>query len=349
MQNYIIIACIGVLLLFGISFLLTLAIDRLLLKKRSQLSSLEEQLVLAKAQIVQSEEHIVGLMAQIQQGCAQLETLEAEEERLQREVETLKGASEAADTYYRHKLDSNEQHFKRQISYLRQQRNDAVQLAKSGYELEKEKAKEEYKAELQAELQQLRDNSGIEQKLEEIRKVDADLATVRRDLELAQKQVQLNLEKEDFDAAHSISITENDQDDIALIRQFSNRLNRKEAFRKLVWTEFIQKPVQTLCKQLGAEKTTGIYKITDKGTGRMYIGQAVDIAARWKDHCKLGLGIGSTAYLTNKFYKELYNKGIENFTFEILEENPANLNERERYWISFYDATGFGFNAKIGG
>ena len=31
------------------------------------------------------------------------------------------------------------------------------------------------------------------------------------------------------------------------------------------------------------------------------------------------MGIGSTAHLTNKFYKQLYQKGIEAFYFEIVE------------------------------
>lgn len=83
----------------------------------------------------------------------------------------------------------------------------------------------------------------------------------------------------------------------------------------------------------------------------MYIGQAVDIAARWKEHVKCALGIGSTSYLTNKFYKAMHNAGPENFTFEVIElcEGKDYLNAREKYWISFYNSNQFGYNSTIGG
>jgi len=32
---------------------------------------------------------------------------------------------------------------------------------------------------------------------------------------------------------------------------------------------------------------TGIYKITNLDNGKMYVGQAVDINRRWKDHKRL--------------------------------------------------------------
>lgn len=59
--------------------------------------------------------------------------------------------------------------------------------------------------------------------------------------------------------------------------------------------------------------------IKEVGTERMYIGQAVNIGDRWAEHVKAALGIGSTAYQTNKFYKAMHAKGPENFTFQILE------------------------------
>lgn len=128
------------------------------------------------------------------------------------------------------------------------------------------------------------------------------------------------------------------------------KLTRKDAFYKLIWTEFYQKPLQALCKLLNADKSVGIYKITDTRNQRMYIGQAVDIGTRWKEHVKCGLGIGTTSYLSNKFYTALHNHGAENFTFEILELcSRDKLDERERYWIDFYNAASFGYNTKPGG
>lgn len=42
--------------------------------------------------------------------------------------------------------------------------------------------------------------------------------------------------------------------------------------------------------------------------------------------------------------------GIENFTFEIIEEcSEEQLNNRERYWIAYYDTYHNGYNRTVGG
>ena len=40
--------------------------------------------------------------------------------------------------------------------------------------------------------------------------------------------------------------------------------------------------------------------------------------------------------------------GVENFSFEVLEER-SELNNRETYWIDFYNTTTFGYNMTKGG
>ena len=59
-----------------------------------------------------------------------------------------------------------------------------------------------------------------------------------------------------------------------------------------------------------------------------------NIADRWKEHVKCGLGIDTPA---NKLYAAMQKYGVENFTFELLEDCPrAQLNEREKYYIDLY-------------
>lgn len=89
---------------------------------------------------------------------------------------------------------------------------------------------------------------------------------------------------------------------------------------------------------------SGIYKITNLINEKVYIGQSVNIYQRWHDHC----------------YKE-YNRhlssafaayGIDNFTFEILEETLIeDLTKREEYYIQVYDARNpvKGYNCKEAG
>lgn len=93
----------------------------------------------------------------------------------------------------------------------------------------------------------------------------------------------------------------------------------------------------------------GIYKITNKINKKSYIGQSVNIEHRWNSHKTNYLNKNIKDYNT-KFYKALRKYGIENFDFEILEKcNKNNLNEREIYWINFYNSFKDGYNSTLGG
>ena len=87
----------------------------------------------------------------------------------------------------------------------------------------------------------------------------------------------------------------------------------------------------------------GIYKITNNINNKIYIGQSVNIERRWKDH------------LSNSSKKSLIHRAIEkygkdNFTFEIIEEcSIEELDNREIYWISYYDTFNYGYNLTRGG
>lgn len=62
---------------------------------------------------------------------------------------------------------------------------------------------------------------------------------------------------------------------------------------------------------------------------------------------KCGLGIDTPA--NNKLYQAMKREGIDNFTFEILEEcTPANLNEKEAFYIGLYNSYNYGYNSNKG-
>jgi group I intron endonuclease len=76
-----------------------------------------------------------------------------------------------------------------------------------------------------------------------------------------------------------------------------------------------------------------------------YIGQSVDIAERWRQHIKRG--IGAEAPTRNKLYPAMLSIGVENFTFEIIEEcDRTQLDEKEDYWQNFFQAREFGYSIK---
>lgn len=92
----------------------------------------------------------------------------------------------------------------------------------------------------------------------------------------------------------------------------------------------------------------GIYKITNKITGKSYIGQSVNIATRWAAHKSV-----SRSYETldgNELHKDILELGIENFSFEVIEQISVDkLDQREIYWIQYYDTYYNGYNHTLGG
>lgn len=95
----------------------------------------------------------------------------------------------------------------------------------------------------------------------------------------------------------------------------------------------------------------GIYKITNELTEKAYIGQSIQIEIRWKQHIYDATHIREKTK-KRKLYNAFYEYGIENFTFEVLEECEmvqSILNERERYWIQYYNTYNDGYNMTLGG
>ena len=88
----------------------------------------------------------------------------------------------------------------------------------------------------------------------------------------------------------------------------------------------------------------GIYKITNQLNGHSYIGQSIDIQRRWRTHKNY------TAQETTPLYLAFEKYGINNFTFEIIEEcQPEDLDQREIYWIEYYNSYLKGYNQTTGG
>lgn len=92
----------------------------------------------------------------------------------------------------------------------------------------------------------------------------------------------------------------------------------------------------------------GIYKITNQINNKCYIGQSIYLEKRltdhktyeWKRHPELPL------------YKAFLKYGIKNFSFQIIEQcSKEKLDQRERYWIKYYNSLVYnnGYNIKQGG
>lgn len=136
--------------------------------------------------------------------------------------------------------------------------------------------------------------------------------------------------------------------DMAKLREIMPELNQPEILGKLIWKVYLEKPYSDLCGRLfgDATRVTGIYKITNLNNEMCYVGQAVNVIDRWKQHIKRA--IGAETPIQNKLYPAMSKEGIENFTFELIEEVPdrLKLDEREDYWQDFYKAKEFGYSIK---
>ena len=91
-----------------------------------------------------------------------------------------------------------------------------------------------------------------------------------------------------------------------------------------------------------------IYKITNKINNKVYIGQTIQKPVeRFYQHCAIKC---DKNVLNMAIHRAIFKYGKSNFTFEIIEEvQKSQLNEREEYWIKYYDSFKNGYNSTKGG
>lgn len=93
----------------------------------------------------------------------------------------------------------------------------------------------------------------------------------------------------------------------------------------------------------------GIYKIENNINHNIYIGQSKNIKDRWRSHKSNAFNQNSKDY-NMVIYQAIRKYGIDAFSFEVLEEcSQELLNEKEKYWIQYYDSYNSGYNSTPGG
>ena len=152
-------------------------------------------------------------------------------------------------------------------------------------------------------------------------------------------------EKQDF---YRVCLSEFTIEDINLLQEIRQKLHTSESLNKLIYDVYVSKQVQEMVKRvLQGGAPSGIYKITRLKTGEIYIGKSTNVKDRWQQHCKTVFGAGTIAH--SILHTTMQKDGIQNFTFELLEEVPKDkLTEREKYWIAFYGSKEYGLNEKAG-
>ena len=261
-------------------------------------------------------------------------TLTARRQEIQDSITLLeKQAEESSNAIY-----------KKSWELANEKMSNASEAMSKQYEQAKQTAENDY-------LETLKDcansfTSQINDKKNEVKKVQDELTDLVQMLNCAveaNKRAEEIKQKQDF---YRLQLTTIDLDEIKRLREVEPYLREKEPLNKVIWKVYYEKPYTDLIgRVIGTGIHTGIYKITNIENQMCYVGQAVNIADRWKQHIKRG--IGAEAPTRNKLYPAMLEVGVENFTFEIVEEcDKSKLNEREDYWQEFFHAKDFGYSIK---
>jgi len=272
--------------------------------------------------------------------------IEAQQEELAKARENYQALKTQTDAeqdkaqIFREQRESERQELERQKETREQELNSLF--------TEKERAMEARCQEKQERIRQAVYNLRFEKQIE-ADQVRAELNSLKATRDAAIEAAKKEREIADSPQDHSVNLTEDEAHDINYLNDIRSRLFFPQVVGKAIWSTFLQKKMKALSVSLlGTEKVCGVYKITDQLTGECYVGQSVDCQKRWSDHVKCGVG-ATPISAGNLLYAAMVRDGIENFTFELLEDCPASqLNEKEAFYIELYSADKVGLNSKGG-
>ena len=233
-----------------------------------------------------------------------------------------KQAQEAADLFYQSKMEVAQNKLSQDLADLAKQHEENVQHFSDEYSHIVSDTLDRFK--------DLSDQVAVMQAT-----TDAAIAAAKRAEEM-----------KDNLAFYRIQLSAADVKEIELLRSVEPYLRDKEPLNKVIWKCYYEKPTTDLIgRVIGTGVKTGIYKITEIETGKCYVGQAANLADRWKQHIKRG--VGAETPTRNKLYPAMIAVGPENFTFEVIEIcDRTALDAREDYWQDYFKAKEFGYSIK---
>lgn len=176
---------------------------------------------------------------------------------------------------------------------------------------------------------------------------DDTIAKKKEEIQNLIKQFKKDEEAREETDFYRIAIPESFKDDIAKLKSIAAQLSKPSTLYKLIWKEYYENSFNAMTgRVLGndADKS-GIYKITNIKNQMVYIGQTTNFKNRWRTHAKRA--VKAEEGTSNRLYQEMWNEGLENFTFQVIEIcNKDNLTEREKFYIDFYNSKDYGYNSK---
>ena len=237
-------------------------------------------------------------------------------------IRAKKQAQEAADLFYQSEMEAAQNKLSQDLAELSKQHQENVDHFSEAYK------------------------EVVEDSLNEYKNLSELVAVMKATSNAAVEAAKRAEEMKDNLAFYRIQLSADDAKEIELLRSVEPYLRDKEPLNKVIWKCYYEKPTTDLIgRVVGTGVKTGIYKLTEIETGKCYVGQAANIADRWKQHIKRG--VGAETPTRNKLYPAMIAAGPENFTFEIVEIcDRAALDAREDYWQDYFKAKEFGYSIK---
>lgn len=263
-----------------------------------------------------------------------LASLQAKRDEVQSSIFSLEQqAKESADIFYQKNMEIAQTNL-----------DKSLENASNYYTTQTEQYQNDYK-EMMADCA-LSISNLINQKKIELEQLDL---AIKEQSEKVNASVEASKRAEEIRSQsdfYKLTIPKEDLDEIKELREVEKHLRNPEPLNKVIWKCYYEKPTTDLIgRVIGSGTHTGIYKITNLTNQMCYVGQAANLAERWKQHIKRGLGADPVT--KNKLYPAMKAIGVENFSFEVIEEcERSKLDEREDYWQDFFKAKEFGYSIK---
>lgn len=274
------------------------------------------------------------LQEQIAEAQSEYNSISARKDEIKNSLNDLEEQSKsAAEKFYENARKNAQEAFDQEIQNL------ILNLEK-----DKEEAKDTYLKTMKECTLDFQEE--IDKKNQELIKIQDILNQEKEKVNTAVEAAKRRQEIENQQDFYRLILSAEDVVEIKHLRKVLPYLRDKTPLNKVIYKVYYEKPLSDMIgRVIGTGQHTGIYKITNIDSQKCYVGQAVDIANRWRQHVKRG--VGAEDWTRNKLYPAMYSLGVENFTFEIIEEcNRSKLNEREDYWQNFFHAKDFGYSIK---
>ncbi len=323
---------LGIVISAGITYLICHFLPQQKVREKNLQLDVEEQ---------RQKTTIEQLKSQVSVVQTEVDNLEGKKALVAKDITDLQALSDDlrdkakknADTYYQDLLG--------QMKYKLQKDEEDITRR---YETFKSEYDEEYSEMLYDYVDAFkRENETLSAENESLKSSIRDARAKADAIVEANKRTELQQSLKDF---YRIVLPQEDIEEIRRLREVLPYLRDKEPLNKVIYKVYYEKPLLTMIgRVLGQNKVCGIYKITNIEDGKCYVGQSLNVAQRWVQHCRRGTG--AEAPTNNKLYPILYSLGVENFTFELIEEcEPSQLNEREKYYQEVFHAQDFGYSIK---